>query len=154
MSEPATPGRRRAARVAAGGIVTLLVLLIAIVVFRKLLLAYAIESYFATNGAQSVVEVLAADRQGISLKLSLGARSEFVAQKIDVHFDPHYLVPHVAGVDVSAPLLRIAFTGHAVSFGSLQTLIDNLKKPRPRSWTDDYVKAPLPVSIRDARAVI
>src|SRR5690348_8693046 len=154
MSEPATQGRARALRFTAATLAAAAILIVALVVARKALLAYVIESYFAGTGTKASVDILAFDMRGVSLKLTLGAHDEFQARTIDVRFDSRYWIPHVDSVSVSAPILRLAYDGRVLSFGSIQPLIDDLKKPRPKSWASDYVRDPLPVSLRGARAQI
>jgi len=153
MGEPETRGRGRAAIFAIGGF-TLLIVAAAAFVLRKPVLAYAVETYFASTGTKANVEILRFDGTGLTMSLSLGERGEFSARAIEVDFDPRYALPHVDRVAVSAPVIQMGFNGQSISFGSLQTLIDALKKPHARSWTDDYVRSPLPISLDAARAII
>ena len=154
MGEPGTQTRGLAAIFAIGGFTLLIVVATATFVLRKPILAYAIESYFASDGAKANVEILRFDGTGVTMSLSLGEQGEFSARTIEVHFDPQYALPHIDRVAVSTPVIRVKFHGQSLSFGSLQPLVDSLKKPRARSWVDDYVRSPLPVSLDAAQAVV
>jgi hypothetical protein len=131
---------------------------IAIAVLAFFLRDYAIEtiaeSYFAANGAKSDVAIDSWDSAGLHLHLALGADREFTAQQVTITFDPHFWLPHVDSVTVRGTRLAVGFDGHRISFGSLQPLIDSFRKPKAKSWTDDYIRAPLPVTIEDARLVV
>jgi dicarboxylate transporter DctA-like protein len=153
MGKPVTRERGYAAIFAIGGF-TLLLVVAAAFVFRKPILAYAVESYFGSGGAKANVEILRFDGTALTMRLSLGEHGEFSARAVEVRFDPHYTLPHIDRVAVSAPVVRMKLHGQSLSFGSLQPLVDTLKKPRARSWIDDYVRSPLPVSLDAAHVIV
>ncbi len=143
-------GRRFAAFAAAAAVV------IAVLVFflRDRALEAIAESYFAGTGTKSEVAIDSWDNAGLHLHIALGDNRELIAEQVTIAFDPRFWLPHVDRVDVRGVRLAVGFDGRSISFGSLQKLIDSLQKPKTKSWTDDYVRAPLPVTIEDAQVIL
>src|SRR5258706_11325366 len=143
-------GMRIAAAVAAG----LFVVAIGLVALRKPVLEELAELYFARYGTNAHVHIEQWDGSRLTAQIDLGVRPDFSARKIEIEFNPDYWLPHIERVSVVESRLHIFFDGHSVSFGSLQPLVDALKRPKPKSWTDRFFRQPLALSIEKGRASI
>jgi hypothetical protein len=148
------PGRRAATRIAAGFVAGIVVAAAVLFALRKPLVEWLAESYLASQGARGQVQIERWDGEDLSVRVSLGKRPDFSAEIIEFRLDPNFWLPHIESVAVSHARVHLGFDGRAVSFGSLQQLVDTFTKPSKKSWVNDYIRAPLPVALKEAQIAV
>src|SRR5690242_17569393 len=116
MTRLFSPWRRTAA-------VTALVLLLVVLVVwvaRTFVVARVVELYLLARGVPSTIEITRLDWQGLEAKARLGARRtpDLSIAQIHAAFDGNW-IPDVQSLTLSHSVLRVAYDGEKISFGTL-----------------------------------
>jgi hypothetical protein len=130
MTRVFTPWRRTAA-------VTALVLLLVILVgwsARTFVFARLAELYLMTRGVPAAIEISRLNWSGLDASLRLGARRtpDLAVEHMHAVFNGDW-IPKVQSLTLTHSVMRVAFDGEKLSFGTLQPLADSLSVPPPQS---------------------
>lgn len=152
MTRVFTPWRKAAA-------VTALILLAVILVAwlaRTFVAARLVELYLLTRGVPASVEIGRLDWHGFDANARLGARRtpDLSIENIHAVFDGGW-IPSVQSLTLSHSVLRVAFDGEKLSFGTLQRLVDSALASAPQSApvTATSSQAALRIALRDVRVI-
>ena len=152
MTRVFTPWRRTAAVTA---LVLLLVILLAWIA-RTFLAARLVELYLLARGVPASIEVSRLDWQGLDASARLGARRtpDLSIAQIHAAFDGSW-IPDVQSLTLSHSVLRIAYDGEKLSFGTLQRLVDSAFAPAREVVPTNApsTKGSLHIVLRDARVI-
>lgn len=152
MTRVFTPWRRTAA------VTVLVLLLVALVAWiaRTFVVARVAELYLLARGVPASVEISRIDWSGLDASVRLGARRtpDLSIKQIHAAFDGSW-IPDVQSVTVSHSVLRVAYDGEKLSFGTLQRLVDAAVASAPQGAraTSPASKTPLHIVLKDARVI-
>lgn len=103
----------------------------ALIVARRPVAGWLVESYLAGQGIAASVQIDSLGFAGASARLRLGDASapELSVEKIAVSFAWQGWSPHIAAIVLVRPVVRLRYDGNRLSLGVLQKLMDTPAAP-------------------------
>ncbi len=145
-----------ALRVAAGGALCVLGLVVVIYLARIFVFSWLAELYLLSRGVPSSVDISRLDWNGLDARVRLGARRTPDLAIDDVHavFNGDW-VPQVRSITLSHSVLRVAFDGEKLSFGTLQRMVNSFTAPAQSSPVipSSPAQTPLRIVLQDAKVL-
>ena len=146
---------RAARRIAAGGALGILLLVAIVYLARTFVFSWLAELYLLSRGVPSSVDISRMDWSGLDARVRLGARRtpDFATENVHAVFNGDW-VPQIRSLTLSHSVLRVAFDGEKLSFGTLQRLVDSFTAAaRAPVVPGSERQAPLRIVLQDAKVL-